>query len=167
MLAACGLGRPYRAVANLRNIFRKIMASAFFTELLAATYPPRKNTCFAARKIARIPVAFSLPQDLPVQLMFGAARFGEPALSASRGLRFHIAPRRPRSSHRFSTPCKCFNQRRISDQTRRLASPCSLSACNGELFRKHRRARGRGLPLVCRKAPEVCRKTRRPPAHAA
>jgi hypothetical protein len=48
--------RPCRAVANLRNIFRKIMADASFTELPAATHPPRKNTRFAARKIARSPV---------------------------------------------------------------------------------------------------------------
>jgi hypothetical protein len=27
-------------MANLRNIFRKIMATAFFTELLAATHSP-------------------------------------------------------------------------------------------------------------------------------
>jgi hypothetical protein len=58
-----GLGRPYRAVANLRNIFLKIMATAFSPELLAATYPPQKNTRFAARKIARTLAAFSLPQD--------------------------------------------------------------------------------------------------------
>jgi hypothetical protein len=37
--------------------------------------------------------AFSLPQDARVQLMFGAARFGEPALSAARGLRFDTALR--------------------------------------------------------------------------
>jgi hypothetical protein len=52
-----------------------------------------KKPRLAARKIAQIPVAFSLPQDSQVELMFGAARFGEPALSASRGLGFHIAPR--------------------------------------------------------------------------
>jgi hypothetical protein len=56
-------GRPYRAVANLRNIFRQIMAAAFFTELVAATHPPRKNTRLAARKIAQTLAAFSLPQD--------------------------------------------------------------------------------------------------------
>jgi hypothetical protein len=79
-------------VANLRNIFRKIMAGAFFTELLAATHSPRKNLALPHGKLR----AFSSPQDSPVQLMFGAARFGEPALGASRGLRFHIGPRRRR-----------------------------------------------------------------------
>jgi hypothetical protein len=38
-------------------------------------------------------VAFSLPQDSHIELMFGAARFREPALSASRSLGFHITPR--------------------------------------------------------------------------
>jgi hypothetical protein len=147
-------------VANLRNIFRNIMAAAFSPELLAATHPPRKNTRFAARKIARTFVASSLPQDSQVQLMFGAARFGEPALSASRSLGFHIVPRRARPPHRLDNPRKCFNQRRILDQTKRRASSCGLSACSGALFRVSRRAGGRGLPLVCRKAPEVRRKTR-------
>jgi hypothetical protein len=69
-----------------------------------------KNIRLAARKIARIPVAFSLPQDSLVELMFGAARFGEPALSTSRGLGFHIVPRVGRSPHRLDNPRKCFNQ---------------------------------------------------------
>jgi hypothetical protein len=37
--------------------------------------------------------AFGLPQDSSAELMFGAARFGEPVLSASRGLGFYLAPR--------------------------------------------------------------------------
>jgi hypothetical protein len=118
-----------------------------------------KKPRLAARKIAQIPVAFSLPQDLSMQLMFGAARFGEPALGASRGLEFHIAPRRRRSQHRLGTPHKCFNPHRFFDTTRRLAAPCGLNTCSGAVFRKHRRAGGHGLPLVCRKAPEVRRKT--------
>jgi hypothetical protein len=123
-------------VANVRNIFRKIMAGAFFTELLAATHSPRKNPALPHEKLC----AFSLPQDSSVQLMFGAARFGEPALSASRGLRFHIAPRRRRSPQRLGTPNKCFNQHRIFDTTRRLAAPCGLNACSGAVFRKQWRA---------------------------
>jgi hypothetical protein len=77
---------PYRAMANLRNIFHKIMASAFFAALLAATHSPRKNLALPQGKLR----AFSLPHDLSVQLMFGAARFGEPVLSASRNLGFYI-----------------------------------------------------------------------------
>jgi hypothetical protein len=94
--------------------------------------------------------------------MFGAARFGEPALSASRSLAFRS--RRAEVIHRIAstTTRKCFNRQRILDATRRRASPCGLSACSGALFRKQRRAKGGGLPLVCRNAPEVCRKTRRP-----
>jgi hypothetical protein len=137
------------------------MAGAFVTEPLAATHPPRKNTRSAARKSAQIPIAFSLPQDSQVELMFGAARFGELALNASRGLGFHSVPRRRHSPHRLGTPHKCFNQQRIFDTTRRLAAPCGLNACSGAVFHKHRRACGRGLPLVCRKAPEVRRKTRK------
>jgi hypothetical protein len=47
-----------------------------------------KKPGLAARKILRTRAAFSLPQDSQVELMFGAARFGEPALSASRSLDF-------------------------------------------------------------------------------
>jgi hypothetical protein len=115
----------------------------------------------AARKIARIPVAFSSPQELLIALMFGAARFGEPALSGSGRVRFRIAPRRRRWLQRLGTLRKCFNQHRILDATRPPAAPCGLNACSGAVFRTHRRASGRGLPLVCRNVPEVCRKTRR------
>jgi hypothetical protein len=51
--------QPYRAMANVRNIFRKIMAGAFFAELLAATHSPRKNPALPHEKLR----AFSLPQD--------------------------------------------------------------------------------------------------------
>jgi hypothetical protein len=66
--------------------------------------------------------AFSLPQDSLVQLMFGAARFREPASSASRSLGFCAAPRGGHSSHRLDNRCKCFNQRRILDAARWLVS---------------------------------------------
>jgi hypothetical protein len=46
-------------MANLRNIFREIMAGAFFAELLAATHSPRKNPALPHEKL----LAFSLPQD--------------------------------------------------------------------------------------------------------
>jgi hypothetical protein len=51
--------QPYRAMAIWRNIFRKIMAGGFFTELLAATHPPRKNLVLPQGKL----LAFSLPHD--------------------------------------------------------------------------------------------------------
>jgi hypothetical protein len=123
-------------VANLRNIFRKIMAAAVFTELLAATHSPRKNPVLPQGKLR----AFSLPQDLSVQLMFGAALFGEPVLSVSRSLGFYMVPRRGDSPHRLDTPLKCFNQRLIFDATRSLAAPCGLNTCSGAVFRKLRRA---------------------------
>jgi hypothetical protein len=56
------------------------MASALSTDLLAATHSSRKKPALPQEKLR----AFSLPQDLSVQLMFGAARFGEPVLSVSR-----------------------------------------------------------------------------------
>jgi hypothetical protein len=81
--------------------------------------------------------------------MFGAARFGEPALSVSRSLGFHIALRRRRSPQRLGTPHKCFNQQRIFDTTRRLAETCGLNACSGAVFQASARRRPRlafGLP---------------------
>jgi hypothetical protein len=128
--------RPYRAMANLRNIFRKIMARAFFTEPLAATHSPRKNLVLPQGKLR----AFSLPHDSPVQLLFGAARFGEPALSVSGSLGFYVVPRRGDSPHRLDTPFKCFNQRLILRATRRRAVPCGVNACSRAVFRKQRRA---------------------------
>jgi hypothetical protein len=47
-----------------------------------------KKPRVAARKIARIPVALGSPQELLIALMFGAARFGELALSGSRRVDF-------------------------------------------------------------------------------
>jgi hypothetical protein len=130
-----------------------------------------KKPRLAARKISLIPIAFSSPQDFRIELMFGAARFGEPALSGSRSVGFHIAPRRPHSPQRLGTPHKCFNQQRIFDTSRRLAAPCDLNTCGGAFFRKQRRVGNPDLPSVCRKAPEVCRKTWQlkvnPPDHAA
>jgi hypothetical protein len=55
--------------------------------------------------------------------MFSAARFGEPASSASRSFGFHIVPRRGHSPLRLDNPRKCFNQHRIFDPMRRLAAP--------------------------------------------
>jgi hypothetical protein len=80
-------------VANLRNIFRQIMVGRVFRPGYARHAFAAKKPRLAARKIARTLAAFSLPQDSQVELMFGAVRFGEPALSASRSLGFHIAPR--------------------------------------------------------------------------
>jgi hypothetical protein len=77
-----------------------------------------KKPSLAARKIARTPVAFGSPQDFHIALMFGAARFGEPALSGSGLVGFRIAPRRRRLSRRSGTRHKCFNQHRILDATR-------------------------------------------------
>jgi hypothetical protein len=117
-------------------MFRKFMADAFFTEWLAATHSPRKNPALPQGKLR----AFSLPQDSRAQLMFGAARFGEPVLSVSRSLGFYIVLRRGDSPHRLDTPLKCFNQRLILDATRSFAAPCALNACSGAVFLKHRRA---------------------------
>jgi hypothetical protein len=110
-------------VANLWNIFCQIMVAAFFDRVACRLAFAAKKPRLAARKIVRTLAAFSLPQDSSVQLMFGAVRFGEPALSASRGLGFHVAPRRGASPHRLENARKCFNQQRILRPPRRLASP--------------------------------------------
>jgi hypothetical protein len=120
-----------------------------------------KKPRLAARKIARIPVAFGSPQELHIALMFGAARFGEPALSGSGRVGFRVAPRRLRSLRRSGTPRKCFNQHRILDATGRRAAPCGINARSGAVFREQSPASDHGLPSVCRNVPEVCRKTRR------
>jgi hypothetical protein len=95
------------------------MAGVFFTELLAATHLPRKNLVLPQEKL----LAFSLPQDSQAELMFGAARFSEPASSASRSLGFHVTLRRRPWPYRLDTPRKCFNQHWIFDATRRLLAP--------------------------------------------
>jgi hypothetical protein len=111
------------------------MARAFFTELFAATHSPGKNRALPQGKL----LAFSLPQDPQVELMFDAVRFGEPALSASRRLRFHVAPRRRRSQQHLGTPRKCFNRHRIFAASRRRAAACGLNACSSAVFCKQRR----------------------------
>jgi hypothetical protein len=100
----------------------------------------REKTSSCRKKIARIPVAFGSPQDFRIALMFGAARFGEPALSGSGSVGFRIAPRRRRWLQRLGTSRKCFNQHRIFDATRPPAAPCGLNACICAVFRTHRRA---------------------------
>jgi hypothetical protein len=54
-------------VANLRNIFRKIMAGAFFTELLAATHSPRKNPALPQRKLRCLQFAARLASAVNVR----------------------------------------------------------------------------------------------------
>jgi hypothetical protein len=99
-------------------------------------HPPRKNLVLPQEKL----LAFSLPQHSHVELMFGAARFDEPALSVSHSLGFYMLPRRGDFPHRRGTPLKCFNQRLILDATKSFVAPCSLSACSGAVFRTHRLA---------------------------
>jgi hypothetical protein len=109
-----------------------------------------KKPSLAARKIARIPVAFGSPQDFHIALMFGAARFGEPALSGSGSVGFRIAPRRRRSPRRAGIRHKCLNQHWIfdADQTSRRAMRAKRLQRRG--FSQASRASGRrfafGLP---------------------
>jgi hypothetical protein len=120
----------------LTEYFPQNLGSRVFAELLAATHSPRKNPVLPHEKL----LAFSLPHDSQVQLMFGAARFGEPVLSVSHSLGFYIVPRSDDSPHRLDTPLKCFNQRPILDATRSFASPRGPNPCSGAVFRKQRRA---------------------------
>jgi hypothetical protein len=109
-----------------------------------------KRPRVAARKIARIPVAFSSPQEFHIELMFGAARFGEPGLSGSGSVGFRVAPRRRRWLQSLGTPRKCFNQHRIFDATGPPAAPCGAKRLHRRAF-SHASARLRpqlafGLP---------------------
>lgn len=119
-----------------------------------------KKPCLAARKNCAHSVASSLPQDSQVESVFAAARFDEPALSASRSFRFHIARRRNGSPQRLGTPHKWFNRQWIFDATRFLAAPRDLNACSAAVFCKHRCTRGRGLPSVAARRLKFCRKSR-------
>jgi hypothetical protein len=98
--------------------------------------------------------------------MFGAAYFWRPGLSASLGFGFYITPRVIRTALRRLILHKCFKERWISGEARPRVAPCGLSASIVALFRYRRHVASRGLPSVCRNAPEVCRKTFRvaPPA---
>jgi len=115
-----------------------------------------KKPRLAARKIACLQFAARLASAVNVRRgAFWRTGF---KLLTRLGISHRAAP--TSFAARFGTPHKCFNQHRIFDTTRRRAAPCGLNACSGAVFRKHRRAYGRGLPSVCRKAPEVRRKTR-------
>jgi hypothetical protein len=102
-----------------------------------------------------------------MQLMFGAALFSRPGLSASRFMGFRIAPRGIGAAPRRLMRLKCFKQQWISKPARSHAALCGVSASLGAAFCPARASGGCELPSVCRNAPEVCRKTfgfeRRPP----
>jgi hypothetical protein len=119
-----------------------------------------KKPVVAARKIAPTPFASGLPQDSRMQLMFGAADFSKPALSASRSFEFRARLRGDRVASRCLMLRKCFSQRWILQRTKPLAARCVISASSAALFRFARASQHRELPSVCRNAPEVCRKTR-------
>ena len=131
------------------------MAGGFFTELFAATHPPRKNPALPQGKL----LAFSLPHDSQSRVNVRCGSFWRTGFKRLTRLEISYRAAPTRSPQRLGTPHKCFNRHRIFDATRCLAAPCDLNACSGAVFRAHRRARGRGLPLVCRNAPEVRRKT--------
>jgi hypothetical protein len=69
------------------------MATAFFGGSAAPPHHRSEKTLSCRMKKSAGSVASSLPQDCPMQLMFGAARFWRRGLSASRGFGFRIKPR--------------------------------------------------------------------------
>jgi hypothetical protein len=100
------------------------MAGAFFS-------PPRirREKAGPCRKKNRAnSVAASSPQHCLMQLMFGAARFWRPALSASLGFGFRITARGIRAAPRHAMRLKCFRQRWISERARLRAARWALSA---------------------------------------
>jgi hypothetical protein len=110
-------------------------------------------------KKARRSFAFGSSQRNRMTLMFGAAGFWRPGLSASCATGFRIAPRGIRRGVSSPMPHKCFKRRWIFGAARLRTTPWGLSASRGALFYPRQRAGARNLPSVCRNAPEVCRKT--------
>jgi len=87
-------------MANLRNIFRKIMARAFFTEPLAATHSPRKNLALPHEKIACLQFATRLEGRVNVRRgsfwRTGLKRFTQLGIShRAAPTPFAAAPRHP------------------------------------------------------------------------
>jgi hypothetical protein len=94
---------------------------------LAATHPPRKSQCLPHEKTRRS-FAFGSSQRYRMTLMFGAAGFWRPAISASRSFRFRITPRGIRAGSRRTMRHKCFKQRWIFDSARLRVASCGASA---------------------------------------
>jgi hypothetical protein len=67
----------------------------------AATPPPRESTRLAARNLRKLR-CLQFAQESSVQLMFGAAGLGGPALSSSCDVDFRIDPRGARAAWRRS-----------------------------------------------------------------
>jgi hypothetical protein len=78
-------------------------------------------------KKTRRSFAFGSSQRYRMTLMFGAARFWRPGLSASRCMEFRVAPRGIHAARRRRMRHKCFKQRWIFDSARLRASPCGSS----------------------------------------
>jgi hypothetical protein len=79
-------------------------------------------------KKTRRSFAFGSSQRNRMTLMFGAARFCEQALNASRSFGFRITPRGMRAAPCRLTRHKCFKQRRIFERARRRVASCGSSA---------------------------------------
>jgi hypothetical protein len=133
-------------VANLRKFFRQSKAAAFFP-------PPRirrEKASSCRKKIRANSAASSLPQDCLMQLMFGAARFWRPGLSASRSKGFRVTSRGIHSAPRRPMLHKCFQQRwifRLRAAARLAIRPKHLKRRSFSLSSAHRDARPAfGLP---------------------
>jgi hypothetical protein len=110
-------------VANLRKFFRKSMAAAFFS-------PPRirrEKASSCRMKKTRRSFAFGSSQRNRMTLMFGAARFWRPGISASRSKGFRVTPRGIHAAPRRPMLHKCLHLRWIFDSARLRASPCGSS----------------------------------------
>jgi hypothetical protein len=99
------------------------MAAAFFA-------PPRirrEKAGSCRMKKTRRSFAFGSPQRNRMTLMFGAARFWRPGLSASRAKGFRVTPRGIGATPWSPMLHKCLHLRRIFDSATLRASPCGSS----------------------------------------
>jgi hypothetical protein len=99
------------------------VAAAFFSPSRIR----REKASSCRMKKARRSFAFGSSQRNRMTLMFGAAGFWRPAISASRSFGFRITLRGIGAAPRRPMRHKCFKQRWIFDPARPRASPCGSS----------------------------------------
>jgi hypothetical protein len=111
-VASLGACQPYRRAANPGQHFHQSVAAP---ASLAGAHRPRKRRRLPHEKTRRSFAASSSQRD-HMTLMFGAARFWRPGLSASRSFGFCISARGMRDAPRHLMRRKCFKQRWILER---------------------------------------------------
>jgi hypothetical protein len=93
---------PSQFCAHVRDGASFLWKNCGSRDLSGSHFPAAKKPGVAARKIARIPLAASLPQDSHMRSMFGAAGLGGLGLSASLSFEFRDRRRGDRAAHRLT-----------------------------------------------------------------